>query len=87
MTGSIELSKHLLQANLPPIYPFVRIAAEKRVDHSRLGTERAGNDQRRRKPTSFLACSIFNQTACKLWRNSSACNVLWTLTQVSLAKR
>lgn len=50
MTGTIELFKHILQANLPPIYLFVRFAAEKRVDHSRLGTEREGNDQPGRKP-------------------------------------
>lgn len=50
MTGTIELFKHILQANLPPICLFVRIAAEKLVDRSRLGTEREGNDQLRRKP-------------------------------------
>ena len=49
MTGTIELFKHILQANLPPLYLFVRIAAGKLVDHSRLGTELEGNDQTKAK--------------------------------------
>ena len=69
MTGTIELFKHILQANLPPIYLFLRIAAEKLVDRSRLGTEREGNDQLRRKPNfTARAYAIFKQTACKFWR-------------------
>ncbi len=67
MTGAIELFKHIPQANPPATYLFVRIAAEKLVDHSRLGTEREGNDQPGRKPASLRAYAIFKQAACKLW--------------------
>ena len=87
MTGTIELFKNILQANLPPLYLFVRIAAGKLVDHSRLGTELEGNDQLRRKPTSLRAGAIFKQTACRFWRNPPDCNVLPAPVQVALAKR